>query len=44
MAEKINAALYARYSSDMQTENSIEAQHRAVKKYADKNGYIITQE
>ncbi len=41
---KTNAALYARYSSDMQTENSIIAQQRAIKKYADKNGYVITQE
>lgn len=41
---KTNAALYARYSSDMQNENSIKAQRRAIQKYADKNGYVITQE
>lgn len=46
MNEKIikNAALYARFSSSLQRETSIEAQRRAVEKYAEKNGYVITQE
>lgn len=39
----IKAALYARYSSDNQREESIDAQIRAVKEYADKNGYSIVK-
>ena len=32
---------YLRYSSDNQREESIEAQHRAIKEFCDKNGYEI---
>ncbi len=39
----MNAAIYARYSSDNQREESIDAQIRAIKEYADKNGIIITK-
>ena len=39
----MKAAIYARYSSDNQREESIEAQVRAIKEYADKNGIIITK-
>lgn len=38
------AALYARYSSDMQTENSIEAQKMAIYRFAKSNGYEIVEE
>lgn len=38
------AALYARYSSDMQTENSIEAQKMAIYRFANNNGYEIVEE
>ncbi len=41
--EKI-AVIYARYSSDMQTENSIEAQVYAIRSYAEKNGFTIAEE
>lgn len=36
-----NAVIYARYSSDRQTEQSIEGQLRVVNKYAEDNDYII---
>lgn len=32
---------YARYSSDLQREESIEAQERAIKEYCDKEGYTL---
>lgn len=35
------AVIYARYSSDIQTEQSIEGQMLVCKKYAEKNGYIF---
>ena len=38
------AVIYARYSSDMQTENSIEAQKMAIEKYAANNGFQIVGE
>lgn len=37
----INAAIYARFSSDKQTEDSIEAQVRACREYAARNGLSI---
>ena len=40
----INAALYARYSSNMQREESIDAQIRAIKDFARKNNIIIVKE
>lgn len=39
-----NAVLYARYSSNMQTENSIEAQKLAIYGYAKDNGFEIITE
>lgn len=36
-----NAVIYARYSSDKQSEESIEAQIRACKEYAATKGYTI---
>lgn len=39
----IKAAAYARYSSDNQREESIEAQLRAIKEYAKKEGYTIVK-
>lgn len=39
----MNAAIYARYSSDNQREESIDAQIRAIKEYAEKEGMIITK-
>lgn len=39
-----NAVLYARYSSNMQTENSIEAQKLAIYGYAKDNGFKIITE
>lgn len=38
---KIKACGYCRFSSDRQREESIEAQQRIIKDYADKNGYEI---
>ena len=38
------AVIYARYSSDSQTEQSIEGQMRVCKEYAEKNGYVIVSE
>ena len=37
------AAIYARYSSDNQREESIEAQVRAINDYCDKNGYSVVK-
>lgn len=39
-----NAVLYARYSSNMKTENSIEAQKLAIYAYAKDNGFKIISE
>ena len=38
-----NAVIYARFSSDKQTENSIEAQVRACEDYAEIHGYTINK-
>lgn len=38
-----NAVIYARYSSDKQTEDSIEAQIRACREYAASKGYNIVE-
>lgn len=40
----IRAAAYARYSSDNQCDESIDAQLRAIHKFADENGYKIVSE
>ena len=40
----IRVAVYARYSSDNQREESITAQVRAAKEYCEKKGYVIVQE
>lgn len=40
----INAVIYARYSSDNQREESIDAQVRAINEYASRNGYQIIRE
>ena len=37
------AAIYARYSSDNQREESIDAQVRAINEYAQRNGYSIVK-
>jgi site-specific DNA recombinase len=39
----MNAAIYARYSSDLQREESAEAQIRYCTEYANKNGYSIVR-
>lgn len=39
----MNAAIYARYSSDQQREESIQAQLRACQEYANKHGFIIVR-
>ncbi len=41
MAEVLKAVAYARFSSDLQREESIEAQVRAIKEFAEKNGYAL---
>ena len=41
MAEALRAVAYARFSSDLQREESIEAQVRAIKQYAEQNGYVL---
>ncbi|MBQ7307746.1 MAG: recombinase family protein [Clostridia bacterium] len=38
------AVIYARYSSDSQTEQSIEGQLRVCKEYSEKNGLVIINE
>jgi len=44
MSEMINAVIYARYSSDKQTEQSIEGQLRDCHEYAKKRGFRIVGE
>jgi len=41
MADVIRAVAYARFSTDGQREESIEAQVRAIKEYAERNGYAL---
>ena len=41
---KMNAVIYARYSSDKQNEMSIEGQIEECRKYAEKNDLIVLQE
>lgn len=38
------AVAYARYSSEMQREESVDAQLRAIRKYCDDNGYVLVDE
>ena len=38
----LRAVIYARFSSDMQREESIDAQVRACKEYCRRNGYLVT--
>jgi len=38
----IRAVAYARFSSDNQRDESIDAQFRAIRDYAEKNNIIIT--
>ena len=40
----VKAVVYARYSSDMQREESIEAQIRAVRDFAERNDILIIHE
>ena len=40
----VRAVIYARFSSDNQREESIDAQMRAIKEYAKRNGVIIVGE
>lgn len=44
MIQHMKAFAYTRYSSDQQREESIEAQLRAIRDYADKNGIEIIRE
>jgi site-specific DNA recombinase len=46
MAEKrfVKAVIYARFSSDNQREESIDAQIRAIKDFADKNDIVVVKE
>ena len=39
----LKAALYARYSSDMQRGESVDAQIRLIKEFAEKNIIIVKQ-
>ena len=41
MAEALRAVAYARFSSDLQREESIDAQVRAISQYAEQNGYAL---
>ncbi len=41
---KVRAVIYARYSSDKQTEQSIEGQLRACYDFAERNGYTVVRE
>ena len=40
----MNIVIYARYSSDKQTENSIEGQLKVCHEFAERNGYIVVGE
>lgn len=40
----IKAAIYARYSSSSQTEQSIEGQVRVCREFAERNGYVVVSE
>ena len=42
MSEIKNAVIYARFSSDMQREESIEAQIRACTEYCRRKHYVVT--
>ena len=42
--EKMNVVIYARYSSDRQTEQSIEGQLKECYEYARRNGYTVVGE
>jgi len=44
MPNQLRVALYMRYSSHKQNEQSIEGQHRVCKEFAERNGYEITAE
>ena len=44
MSEMIKAAFYGRFSSEMQNENTIEAQREAVQNFAEKKNMVIVQE
>lgn len=44
MSEMIKAAFYGRFSSKLQSENSIDAQRMDIEKYAKKNNIVIVQE
>ena len=37
----IRAVAYTRFSSDLQREESIEAQVRAIQSYCDQNGFVL---
>ena len=37
----MNVVIYARYSSDRQTEQSIEGQLKECYEYARRNGYVV---
>lgn len=41
MAEILKAVAYARFSSELQREESIDAQIRAIKQFAEQNGYAL---
>ena len=42
-SKKVRVACYARYSTNMQREESIFAQMRAMKKYCEDNGWVIVK-
>lgn len=42
-SQRIPAAAYARFSSDHQREESIDAQLRAINEYAERNNYQIVE-
>lgn len=42
-SQRIPAATYARFSSDHQREESIDAQLRAINEYAERNNYQIVE-
>ena len=44
MTGKKKIVIYARYSSDSQTEQSIEGQLRVFKEFAERNGYVMVSE
>ena len=43
-SDRKNAVIYARYSCEKQTEQSIEGQLRVCREFAERNGYMVLRD